>query len=74
MGIKTGHTCNSSPQLDTGGKEMKGRPRSTWRRMMEDDLSTISLTWSTVLKAAQDRRAREVLSEAPCVTGHDGLF
>lgn len=54
------------------GKRKKGRPRTTWRRMMEDELSTASLTWNTALKAAQDRSAWKILSEAPCATGHDG--
>ena len=55
------------------GKRKRGRPRATWRRMMEDELNTTSLMWKTALKVAQDRGAWKVLSEAPCATGHDGI-
>ena len=55
------------------GKRKKGRPRTTWRRMMEEELDTASLTWGSALKVARDRRAWKVLSEAPCVTRHDGI-
>jgi hypothetical protein len=53
------------------GKRKIGRPPTTRRRMMEDELSTASLTWGTVLKVAQDRRSWKVLSEEPCANGHD---
>jgi hypothetical protein len=32
------------------GKLKKGRPRTTWRRMMEDELNSTSLTLNTALK------------------------
>jgi hypothetical protein len=54
-------------------KRKKGSPWTTWRRMMEDELTTTFLTWGTALKVARDNRAWKVLSEAPCATGHDGI-
>ena len=54
------------------GKRKQGRPRATWRRMMEEKLGAASLTWNTAMKTAQDRRAWRTLAEAPLATGHDG--
>jgi len=36
------------------GERKKGRPRATWRRMMEEELDNTSLTWTTATKKAQD--------------------
>ncbi|CAG5131204.1 unnamed protein product, partial [Candidula unifasciata] len=53
------------------GKRKQGRPKTTWRRTMESDLSAASLTWKTALKIAQDRKAWKVLSEASCAIRHN---
>jgi hypothetical protein len=46
-----------SHHLDNRGKEKLGRLRISWS-MMEDELSTTSLNWSTALKVAHDRAQR----------------
>jgi len=55
------------------GKRKKGRPKTTWRCMMEEELGAASLTWDTALKTAQDRRAWKVLIEASCATRHEEI-
>jgi hypothetical protein len=51
-----GDTCKSGPQLDTGRKKDKSSPQTTWRRMMEDELSTTSMRRGTALKVVQNRK------------------
>ena len=76
-----GHVMRMKPEIPAKtalfwtpeGTRKRGRPRTTWRRMMEDELHAASLTWNTALKIAKDRRAWKVLTEAPCATRHDGI-
>jgi hypothetical protein len=52
---------------------VREKKRQTRSPMVEDEVSTTSLTFSTALKAGQDRRAWKVLSEASCINEHCGI-
>ena len=38
------------------GKRKRGRPKNTWRRTVESELTTFHHSWGTIQKLAQDRR------------------
>ena len=46
------------------GKRSRGRPRGTWRRVIENDVQRSGKTWNNVKKLAQDREGWKV-----CVGG-----
>ena len=37
------------------GKRKRGRPRTTWRRTVEDEMKDMRQTWGSLTKLAQDR-------------------
>jgi hypothetical protein len=59
-----GHTlrkpCSSTTrqalQWNPQGQRNRGRPRTTWRRVMEDDLKRGGLQWKDAVRSAQDRK------------------
>ena len=73
-----GHVCrmNNSLPAKTAltwtpeGKRKRGRPKTTWRRTMEEELKNSGLTWGTGAKKAQDRVVWKDLVRALCATRH----
>ena len=48
-------TARQALQWNPQGRRKRGRPRATWRRLVDDDLGRGMLSWREVLKRAQDR-------------------
>ena len=46
------HALQWNPQ----GQRVRGRPRTTWRRNLENDMERFGYTWRELIKLAQDRR------------------
>src|SRR5579871_3936580 len=73
-----GHVMRMNPDipaktaltLTPEGKRKKGRPRTTWRSTVEEELCCASLTWDTAQRVARNRGAWMDLVEASCTTGH----
>ena len=74
-----GHTLRKDPtsivrqSLDWNpqGKRRRGRPVLTWRRTLDKELKTISLSWNETKARAQDRpRWRKVVDDL-CPTGSE---
>ena len=42
--------------LEPQGKGKRGRPKNTWRRDLEADITQTGLSWKQVERIAQDRR------------------
>ena len=59
-----GHTLRKDPEnttrqaldLNQQGKRKRGRPRQTWERSLQDDLSSINMSWEEAKTSARDRR------------------
>src|SRR5579871_6002493 len=74
-----GHVMRMNPDIPAKtaltwtpeGKRKKGRPRTTWRRTMEEELCCASLTWDTARRVAQDRGSWKDLVKASCATRHE---
>ena len=50
------------------GRRRRGRPKETWRRSMDKELTEKGLTWETARRKASDRVAWRTLVEAPCAS------
>jgi len=50
------------------GKRKRGRPKTTWRRTVSDDLVSMGLSWQSVQTAAQDRPSWRKKVIALCLT------
>ena len=48
------------------GKRNRGRPKTTWRRTVESELTEMGLTWGEANKAAQDRDRWRMFVQALC--------
>src|SRR5579871_6432438 len=74
-----GHVMRMNPDIPAKtaltrtpeGKRKKGRPRTTWRRTMEEELCCASQTWDTARRVARNRGAWKDLVEASCATRHE---
>ena len=53
------------------GKRKRGRPKETWRRMVENEMKIIGKTWREIEKKAKDRHLWRRLVEALCADGHE---
>ena len=53
------------------GKRKRGRPKETWRRMVENEMKIIGKTWRVIEKKAKDRHLWRRLVEALCADGHE---
>ena len=54
------------------GKRKRGRPRNTWRRDFEADLTKTGQTWSEIERAAQDRALWRTIVGGLCSRRSDG--
>ena len=54
------------------GKRKRGRPKSTWRRTVEEAIKTLNHTWGTIAKLAQNRKEYRIFVAALLCTGHNG--
>ncbi|KAI8490930.1 hypothetical protein Bbelb_313490 [Branchiostoma belcheri] len=50
------------------GKRKRGRPKTTWRRTVSDDLAAMGLNWRSVNNMAQDRPRWRKKALALCLT------
>ena len=54
------------------GTRKKGRPKTTWRRTVTQELEEMELTWGEAERVAKDRsKWREVIAAALCPTRDD---
>lgn len=53
------------------GNRKRGRPKTTWRRTIEEELKNAGLTWGTAARKAQDRGVWRDLVRALCATRHE---
>ncbi|KAI0221577.1 hypothetical protein LSAT2_027113 [Lamellibrachia satsuma] len=53
------------------GNRERGRPKTMWRRTMEEELKAAGLTWGTVARRAQYREVWRDLVRALCATRHE---
>lgn len=53
------------------GKRRVGRPKTTWRRTVEAELTDLKLTWGSAAVAAKDRLKWRTLALALHATGHN---
>ena len=60
----------NSANLDARRKQKK-RPKTTWRRTMEEELKAAGLTCGTAARRAQDRGVGRDLVRALCATWHE---
>ena len=59
-----GHVLRRDPQSITrtalhwtpDGKRKRGRPRTTWRRTVENEMKAMQHSWGTLIRLAQDRQ------------------
>ena len=51
------------------GKRKRGRPKITWRRTVEAELSEMGLSWGEAQRAAGDRDGWRCMTDALCPTG-----
>lgn len=54
------------------GKRKRGRPKNTWRRMVEAEMKAIGHTWCTILGDAQNRQEGMSFVAAPYATRYNG--
>ena len=54
------HSMDWNPQ----GTRKPGRPRTTWRRSIQEDLKEINMTWCEAKRAAQDRQKWKAIVDA----------
>ncbi|KAI0228948.1 putative uncharacterized transposon-derived protein F52C9.6 [Lamellibrachia satsuma] len=74
-----GHVYRMSPgalpktalRWTADGKRRHGRPKETWRRTVEKEMTECGLTWNTITKWAADRQQWRSLVDALCATGHE---
>ena len=75
-----GHVLRKEPQSITrtalhwtpDGKRKRGRPRTTWRRTVEDEMKAIQHSWGSLARLAQDRRKWKDFVAALYTTGCNG--
>ena len=48
-------TTRQALRWNPSGQRRRGRPRTTWRRVMDEDMERGGLTWNEVVRCAQDR-------------------
>ena len=53
------------------GKRKRGRPKTTWRRTVTQELKQMNLSWEEAQHAARDRVEWRVLIEALCPIGDE---
>ena len=51
------------------GKRRKGRPRTNWRRTVENEMKDMNKTWGSLAKMAQDRTEWKAFVDALNTTG-----
>jgi len=56
-------TCRTNHKIESRLRGFEGRCCA----------ASLTLTWGTALKTAQDRRAWKVIIEASCITSHDEI-
>ena len=69
-----GHTLRKDPKNTTRqaldwnpqGKRKRGRPRQTWKRSLQTELSSINISWEEAKTSARDRRRWKSAVEALC--------
>ena len=74
-----GHTLRKDPnditrqalRWNPQGKRNIGRPRNTWRRSCDAELSEIGETWGSIVKISQNRMRWKSTVEALCSTRSD---
>ena len=54
------------------GKRKRGRPKTTWRRTVEEEMKTMDLTWGSVQKLAQNRQEWRTFVAALHARRHNG--
>ena len=54
------------------GKRKRGRPKKTWRRMVEAEMKTLHQTWGTIQKKAQNRQEWKDFVAALHAKKHNG--
>lgn len=53
------------------GRRKRGRPKETWRRMVEQEMKDMGMTWREIEKKAKDRQLWRALVTALCADGHE---
>ena len=53
------------------GRRSRGRPRTTWRRMVLEEMKSIAIGLGSAARLAQDRAIWTDLVEALCAIGHN---
>jgi len=58
---------NWNPQ----GRRRRGRPRLTWKRTLQAELKTISMTWEEAKRAAKDQEGWKLIVGALFSRGNE---
>jgi len=53
------------------GKWRRGGPSFAWKRTLQAELKTISMTWEEAKRAAKDRERWKLVVRALCSRGND---
>ena len=54
------------------GRRKRGRPKTTWRRTVEEEMKSMNLTWGGVQKTAQNRPEWRTFIAALHARRHNG--
>ena len=67
-----GHTLRKPMTWNPQGRRKRGRPRITWRHVLETETKTMGNTWGQLVRQAQDRDAWRALVGGLCSSKHRG--
>ncbi|MCG8432221.1 MAG: hypothetical protein MJA29_13765, partial [Candidatus Omnitrophica bacterium] len=55
------------------GKRRRGRPRNTWRRDLQSDMTTMGYSWKELEKLAKDRKKWRGVVDGLCSLKSQGI-